>query len=289
MTGLLSVALVAAGLAQGFVRVLDGPDGPAREAVIRELTAMGKRSLPQLSDATYRVGWRAREAILESLSRIGVDALPTLIAIARNHPKVDARRGAVVSLEGMRIPAVGDSLRSLLGGSEDDLVLRAIGSTGNPMFEDLLSGYLSDQRSGVRRRAVTAFGAVGGPPDRLIAMLSDSAPSVRFAAALALEKREPKKVCLAIDAAYEGLSSPGWFLALRTLGRLGCDEGVPTIRRGMSSEDWSIRAEAGAALAAVRGNEERPTLLRALGRETHPLAVKRLRREIELLSKREGG
>ena len=92
-----------------YLAALSGLDTPERAAAIDSLAT--SKNVAGIVEAVYVANWRAREGLIEALSRIG--AVPALAALARNHPKADVQRLSVRGLGRAGGTAARDSALSL--------------------------------------------------------------------------------------------------------------------------------------------------------------------------------
>ena len=275
VTILLSVAAV--GILSGTLPALEGPDGPERTRAIERLDELGIEGVERLGEALDEVGWRAREAILDALVRIGPGATPLLMRVARAHPKVDARRVAVRSLGAIGGTAVRDSLLELLDTPERDMVVQALGTVGDPAAGPLIRGLVDDACVDVRRQAVIALGKTTGVQavDLLVDGLMDPHHSVRFAAAGAIESLGPEGAGVLLER-LDRLSGPSRYLAVRTLGRLGYRPAADRLTQLLADDDWGVRAAAAEALGRLDEDVGRSALEEALRVERHPFVRERI-------------
>ena len=283
MSYLLTIGLI--GVLSGYLPALEGPDTPERAAAVDSLAALGAERVETLIGTLREVGWRAREGILDALARIGPASLPVLMHTARSHPRVDARRLAVRAVGRIGGEAARDSLLRILDTPDRDIVIKALGMTEDPSVAPVICRYLKDARVDVRRQAVTALGKTAGleAVDRIIGALSDSHHSVRFAAAGALEAIGPQAAGALLKGTHR-LSGPGRHLAIRTLGHFQYRPAAGVLKRELASRDWSLRAVAAEALAAVDGRACVGPLEEALRKEAHPFVRERIRSSLRLFA-----
>lgn len=121
--------------------------------------------------------------------------------------------------------------------------LMALGAMGDPAARGALTEALADDDPGVRKTAAYAMGRIGDPAavPVLLPLLEDAAADVRFNAALSLAR----------------LGSDAGLPVLETMLDRGLLAQVPGITREQQEE---VMVEAVRALAAVAGQEARPTL-----------------------------
>jgi serine/threonine protein kinase len=176
-----------------------------------------------------------------------------------------ARRQSAVSkvrrLDGSKYPpqtraAVAAALRPLASGTDAwpaQTAVAALASWGSADDVPLLERVLDNRDTFTRRNAIEALGKIGGPRavGALVDRLADGADAMPVARALTAvgPAAEPELL-----KRLAGLSADSRVRAglLRVLGAVGTATCVPALEAAAMDADGFVRAEAAAALAAVR-------------------------------------
>jgi len=250
-----------------FLTALSGADGPQRTAAIDSLVVLG--DVERIGQAVYKGGWRERNGLIDVLEKIGLQAVPVLVDVARNHPKVDGQRLAIRSL-GYIGAVARDSLQSLVKLQHRDLVAEALGRVGDKRDVAVVRALLFDAHYDVRRRAALAFLNLAGDEaaQDLAMLLADAHHGVRFAAAEALVTLGDSGGQATL-AYYEHLPVMGRFLALGVFGRLRYAPAQDLMKRALFSDDWSLRSSAVRALVVF--DDARSVLEALADKEKHPV------------------
>ena len=280
---LLTLGLV--GVLDSYGPALRGPDTSLRSEALVWLAELGDRAAIPLGRALDRVGWRAREGIIDVLSRTGTASVPILVHTARSHARRDARRLAIRALGDVGGATARNTLPALLGGRERDLVLEALGKVGGMVDAPAVSGFLRDELADVRRQAVVALGKLLGvsAAGRIVDALSDGHHSVRYAAAETLVGMGDQGG-EALMARLGELQGPARQLGFRTLGKLRYAGATSTLVASLGELDWGLRAAAADALADLGDRRNRVAVAEASARERHPFARKRMAAAMQILA-----
>ena len=256
-----------------FLSALAGADGPERTAAIESLVATG--DVDGIGQAVYREGWRERDGLIDALEKIGVDAVPVLVDLARHHPKVDGQRLAIRSLGFVGLVA-RDSLLALVAIKHRDLIVEALGRIGDKRDVPLVRSLLADGHPDVRRRAALALFSLAGKSAAtdLAMLLDDAHHGVRFVAAEALVGLGDVGGQAIFDY-FANLSIRGQFLALGVLGRLQYLPAKDLMMQVLLRDDWSLRSAAVLSLAVF--NDSKSVLLAHAKHEKHPVVCVQLR------------
>lgn len=272
-----------------------------RKVAVRSLQAHGPASTPllikALEDASVRVdaaralgsfGAEARSALpafgeflsnessairrlaVESLKRIGPDAVPYLLEASKNEDKLvrsDAVR-ALGSLVAETRTAV-QALMSVLKGGDPSLLPAATAHLLKVDYDPLpvlVERFRrSDQRLGYFGRAFRKIGPKAVP--RLAELLKDENPEVRKRAVLALGWLGPEEdtVLSLLTQAMQDQDDRVATLAIKTLSVLGLPA-VPVLSETLGDEDPSRRATAAIALEKLGPDAEAaiPALIETL-------------------------
>jgi len=259
-----------------FLSALAGADGAERKAAIDSLVASG--DVAWIANAVYDVGWRERGGLIDALEKIGADAVPGLVSIARTHPKNDAQRLAIRSLGYVGISA-RDSLREMIGSVHRDLVVEALGRVGDARDVLLVRPLLFDVHYDMRRRAALALVQLSGDKaaEDLCLLLSDAHHGTRFAGAGALVTLG-EAGGRAVLARYDELSDSGKFLAHGIFGQLKYAPARDLVLETLHHNDWGLRSAAVTALDAF-GDVASALALR-LEIEPHPLVRTQLQNSL---------
>ena len=178
-----------------LLSVLGGADEEAREVEISRLAAEGSDAIPVLKEVLENGRWRARQAAIETLGRVGGPAIPALMSTARHHPQVDGRRLSIRVLGRLLDKEGCDSLLSLGRMAERGVVATALGTP--PCGPSVIEPFLSDPDPDVRRRAIESYTMAlavnpeSGNLEPIVGLLSDSHRMVKEAAVVSLVKSNP--------------------------------------------------------------------------------------------------
>ena len=173
-----------------LLSVLGGADEEAREVEISRLAAEGSDAIPVLKEVLENGRWRARQAAIETLGRVGGPAIPALMSTARHHPQVDGRRLSIRVLGRLLDKEGCDSLLSLGRMAERGVVATALGTP--PCGPSVIEPFLSDPDPDVRRRAIESHMESSGLNALpIVGLLSDSHRMVKEAAVVSLVKSNP--------------------------------------------------------------------------------------------------
>jgi HEAT repeat protein len=209
------------------------------------------------------------------------------------------RVAALARLEQMHHPAVPRLVRPLLADPDPRIAtaaVRTLGDIGDDWAIDLLISALREGSGSRSRVAAELERLVPAPGPKLVPLLRDWNPAVRFWAATLLEPYpelgESSLIALTWDAdpnvraaAVETLGTRSgsgvgtailaclddstWFVrvhAARAAGHVLGADAAPTITRLLADERWWVRTAAKDALRGM-GNDAVPSLLAVLGHE----------------------
>jgi len=147
----------------------------------------------QLAAALNHADPAQRSRAAEQLSRLGPDAQPAAVALARacGDPAEEVREWATAALEEMGSPSLADleALASLLGHDSPDVAYWAatligrLGEEAAPAVASLASAVSGDLPVTVRQRAAWALGKIGPPAAASLDVLRQAAedPDARLA------------------------------------------------------------------------------------------------------------
>ncbi len=238
----------------------------AAARAIGQLGEDGRDGVPELAVSLRSKDWRVAEPVVESLSRIGVPAIPVLIDGLQD-PALPVRWGSARALGAIGADAA-DAAPALANALSDDQVmvrwsaanaLWAIGPGAHQATAALNAG-LSDEQWIVRWAAARALGGIVG---------DDKPPGDETVSALANALRdEDSRVCEAAAFALEDIGMPARE-ALPALGEAatgigGTGSGAckvidvgPAAQEILLDTGWTVRWAAVRALSVVgAGNRD---------------------------------
>jgi HEAT repeat protein len=248
-----------------------------RAEQVRNLASRKRDGLPELVSALDDPSPLVRVAALETLARLGPDALPAFDAVFRFLDSEPEREAAIRCLAACGADGV-PRLAAALAHDKPSVrsgVLEALGRLGRSA-EPALDGVIrcaDDAEPEVRQAAVLALGSLGVRKAEVEAALrrrlDDAEANVRFFAADSLARLESADN-LAVQGLVEGLNSPDAsrrVAAALTLVRLGPSgkAAVPTLQRLLESDpEAQVRAAAARALGRIEHAAAVSSLVAAL-------------------------
>jgi HEAT repeat protein len=265
----------------------------AAARAIGQLGEDGRDGVPELAVSLRNKDWRVAEPVVESLSRIGVPAIPVLIDGLQD-PALPVRWGSARALGAIGADAA-DAAPALADALDDDQVmvrwaaanaLWAIGPGANQATEALNAG-LSDEQWIVRWAAARALGGIVGddkpPGDETVSALAnalrDEDSRVCEAAAFALEDigMPAREALPALGEAATGVGGTGsgackvidvgpaahvrW-AAVRALGVVGAGnrDALAALNAALQDEEWQVRGVAALALGQFGNDAPQETI-----------------------------
>lgn len=273
---------VMTALLPALLPLLEGVDGPAREAAIDSL-ASARIPMRAMNDALDTAGWRGRQGIVESAARRGEESVTFLCRAAELSAWRDVRRRAILALGEVGGPAALDSLTAILARTEEmDVAIHAIGNLAALPLQATVAGHLDDRNANVRRQAVVGIGRLGeeGNPSLVVPLLDDVHHSVRFAAAEALGQMGASATA-AIRGQFDAMSARGRYASLRALGAVGGPLSTRFLIEAASGEDRALAVSAAVALGEHWAEMDVAQLEACLQQASVPLVVDRLRSAID--------
>ena len=278
----LIAAIGMAGALSIYLPVLEGPDSEDRTSAVEALSKEGAGCVEKVTDLLWQAGWRGREGILDALERIGPASVPELMHVVRSHPRLDARRLAVLKLGDIGGIAARDSLEDLMDTDDRDIVLKALGKIGDLSSRSVVAPFLEDRQLDVRRRALITLATMVGieEVDRIIDGLADAHHSVRYASASALEGMG-KPACEPLLLRLDGMSDNARFQAIRILGDLKYSPALGYLTRQLNLGEWWIRAASAQALGKLDNEKAGLALQASLAGEKHPCVRARISLALE--------
>ena len=221
-------------------RAAGRPLGPHRERVLL------RRARRHRGEAGK---WR-RIAALRELARSGHPRSRSLLGLGLLDPDRDVAGAAVRALgdlgDARAAEALIDALRH--GWAPRSRVATQLDRL-TPGIGPRLVSLLGERDPGVRFWAATLLsGCPGTGTEQLVARARDADPNVRAAAVEALGERGERA---ALPAVRERLSDPAWFVrvhACRAVGRLGTADDAALVAAHLGDARWWVRAAAKEAL-----------------------------------------
>lgn len=248
-----------------------------RAEQVRNLVLRKKDGLPQLVSALEDPSPLVRVAALETLARLGPDALPafdTVFRFLKSEPEREAAIRCLAACGPDGVPRLAAALTHDAPSVRSGVIeaLSRLGQAAEPALDGLVR-CADDAEPDVRRAAVLALGNLSVRKAEVEAALrrrlDDADGNIRFFAAESLARLEAADHP-AVQALMAGLESPNAsrrVAAVLSLSRLGpsAKAAVPALQRLLESDpDAQVRSAAARALGRIEHAAAVPSLMAAL-------------------------
>ena len=225
------------------------------EPAIEKIAGLGAPVVPLLIDKFTTKSARERLTIINILKKIGLDAVPDLVAA------LDRTNGLVVQRVCWALGDIGDTsatvhlIRSYGHGRWQvrDQAIGALGKTGDMRAEEVILEALADSIGQVRKAAAVAAGKlkITSAVDLLITRLGDSFYGARMSAVAALLALDTITVVSRLGDSFNSESKLVGDLACYVLGQLGNDEAMEILLGQVRSPNVNRRTHAALAIIAA--------------------------------------